>query len=505
MAQIRKLQGSIHWLENNRLGNEYDIAIRLRCKETGEYSRIFGGRWNKWEKRYLSDEEIAHQIETAPHDLARERAKLRVHTLDVHRRQFKFIMDFESRLIMVISGRRGGKSRGSGYKGLVNLVEKPGIGGQIVCPSFPKSKIMWAYMLKGLPYEWIDYINTTEKFIRLHNGASVQFMSAHKPDSLIGEGIGWQAFDESQSISDQAIELAMPALSDGGEEFQVWHTGTPRLGVFRTRCERFRVEGKAQFYRFPSEENPFIETGEGTAFALAKSIMDPGRYAREIQAKWESEEGLVYYLFDRETHCESWPKAKSAGWAKDITKEFMLAELDYECDFVIGVDYGTNRNFATVLKVVEVNGKTGVFAIDEIALHRDSDVHTLGTMLNNRGYSGAAVFDDATGQHSKGGPSASKRLEKLGFEMFHRRKNPPVMARIDAINGLMRNADGAPRFFVDADKCPELCLALENQELVNGKPDKSADLDHMPDSAGYPIFALFKPTIGFEQMEQRAA
>jgi hypothetical protein len=50
----------------------------------------------------------------------------------------------------------------------------------------------------------------------------------------------------------------------------------------------------------------------------------------------------------------------------------------------------------------------------------------------------------------------------------------------------MVNKDGARRYRINPETCPELVESLEKQAYdKNGEPDKSGGLDHIIDAAGY--------------------
>ncbi len=56
----------------------------------------------------------------------------------------------------------------------------------------------------------------------------------------------------------------------------------------------------------------------------------------------------------------------------------------------------------------------------------------------------------------------------------------------------MIHSEGKRRYRVNVDRCPMLVESLEKQAYdKNGEPDKSGDLDHAPDAAGYFVFYRF--------------
>jgi hypothetical protein len=97
------------------------------------------------------------------------------------------------------------------------------------------------------------------------------------------------------------------------------------------------------------------------------------------------------------------------------------------------------------------------------------------------------VYPDASGKSRKSvnaSVSDISLLESAGFAVYAHKANPPVKDRILAANKAMTHN----MVKVNDDKCPEFARCLE--QLVydkNGEPDKSMNIDHLPDAGTYPI------------------
>lgn len=512
-----------------------DIAFQLEIKETGARPPgwCFGGRWDLHRSRYLQPWEIRYQINGVAGTELAERYAFRPRTLHVSQRQAELITDFDSKLIMALGSRRAGKSRFNAAKCAVHLVRSPLIGGQMLSPSFPKARIMWRYISQIFPREWCEAYQPSEFHLKTITGAELRMLSTYRADSVIGEGIGWLGLDEAQGISANAWSLALPALSDGGLVAQCWQSGTPRPGVFRARYEDFRAEiGKAiaagrkpihRIEHFTYEDNPFIYTGAGSVFDWSRGVMDSRKRRQELEAQFVAEEGLVYYRYDKGKQDRKWSDPRRSSWAPDITREHIAHEFQWPADFVIGVDYGINRNFAVIYKVVKVNGRVGLFVVGEVLGWRDYNLDALGSELVARDFWPALILDDRYGPQSKGGERAQQQLEdiraprsdhgiKMGdriFDVYHRSQNPVVVDRVDAVNGAMEHE----RWFIDADSAPETAYCLQNQELEAGKPKRTSQaeressgrtLHDLPDAAGYPVVYLLPAGVDYQQYEQAA-
>jgi len=105
------------------------------------------------------------------------------------------------------------------------------------------------------------------------------------------------------------------------------------------------------------------------------------------------------------------------------------------------------------------------------------------------------IYPDASGG-SRRSVNASETdialLKAAGFIVSAPDANPPVKDRINAMNGMFRNAEGVRRYLVNADKCPTYADCLEQQAwATNGEPDKAGGHDHANDAAGYFIHREF--------------
>lgn len=113
-----------------------------------------------------------------------------------------------------------------------------------------------------------------------------------------------------------------------------------------------------------------------------------------------------------------------------------------------------------------------------------------------------SVYPDSSGG-SRRSVNASETdialLRDAGFGVFAPAANPPVKDRINAMNGMLCNASGGRRYLINTEMCPVYSECLEQQAWnAQGEPDKSHDLDHLPDAGGYFIshdYPIIKPAM----------
>lgn len=149
----------------------------------------------------------------------------------------------------------------------------------------------------------------------------------------------------------------------------------------------------------------------------------------------------------------------------------------------IGQDFNVGK-MASVIFVLR-NGEP--HAVDELGGILDTPA--LIQIIKSR-YAGHAIFvyPDASGSSRKTNNASESDIALLraaAFNVLVGTKNPAVKDRLMAMNQMICS-EGARRMRVNPDRCPMFVEALEKQAYdKNGEPDKSGDLDHPNDAAGY--------------------
>ena len=99
------------------------------------------------------------------------------------------------------------------------------------------------------------------------------------------------------------------------------------------------------------------------------------------------------------------------------------------------------------------------------------------------------IYPDSSGGSRKSVEASTTDIQLLrdaGFIVSAPAANPPVKDRVNAFNAMICNSEGLRRYFVNTDKCPTLTENMEQQAYnERGEPDKTNDMDHTNDAAGY--------------------
>lgn len=152
----------------------------------------------------------------------------------------------------------------------------------------------------------------------------------------------------------------------------------------------------------------------------------------------------------------------------------------------IGLDF----NVLNMTAVVSVIRDDLPMSLEELTKVRDTP--TMARMLKERyadkGHP-VVVYPDASGGNTSSKNASESDLSILkqaGLQINVNAANPAVKDRINAVDAMTLNAEGARRWKVNTDQCPVLTEAQEQQAWgSNGEPDKTTGHDHPNDAVGY--------------------
>lgn len=153
----------------------------------------------------------------------------------------------------------------------------------------------------------------------------------------------------------------------------------------------------------------------------------------------------------------------------------------------IGMDFNV-QNMTAVVSVIR-DGMPLTLEERVKVLDTPAMVKVLKEDYQSKGHQ-IVVYPDASGQNRKSSNASEtdiSLLEQAGFMVVVDDSNPAVKDRINAVNAMTLNADGARRWKVNTDNCPTLTEAQEQQawDPKKGEPDKTTGHDHPNDAVGY--------------------
>lgn len=401
--------------------------------------------------------------------------------ITLHPKQME-VYKSKARFRVVVAGRRWGKTALSRVLIITHArVKKRKI--WYIAPTYKMAKnIMWLDLMEAIPKKWIRKINETTLTITLINGTRIELKGADKPDSLRGVGVDFLVLDEFQDMTEETwTKVLRPTLAD--RRGLAIFIGTPKAyNYLFDLYKRGQDDEDDQWesWQFPTITSPFIPISEIKA---ARADMDPKSFAQEFEASFETMSGRVYYPFDREDHVGTYPfNPKLPIW--------------------VGMDFNIDP-MSTVIFQPQPNGE--LWAVDEIVLYGSNTLEVCAELDRRywRQQVQIVMYPDPAGgarQHARG-ETDMDILREAGFKRIkYRKKHPAIADRVNAVNRLLRAADGTVRMRIDKS-CKAYITALEQTIYLKGSRDvdKRGGTEHSADAGGYCIeleFPVRKVDIG---------
>jgi hypothetical protein len=403
-------------------------------------------------------------------DEIREAFRPPINTLFLHRKQME-VYTSPARFKCVVAGRRWGKTQLAKVS-LIKFARRPRRLVWYVAPSYRMARqIMWPELVASIPRAWVRKYHETLLSIHLINGSTIELKGADNPDSLRGVGVHYLVMDEVQDIDPDAWKKVLrPTLaSTGGHAMFI---GTPKAYNFLHELWSMGQRdnpGAWASWQFPTITSPFIPLHEIEA---ARADMDEKSFKQEFEASFETMSGRVYYPFDRNTHA--------------------ARPLAFNADLPIWI--GQDFNIDPMSSVVFQKQRNGeIWAVDEIYLP-NSNTDELCDEIERRYWrhlDQVVIYPDPAGAYRghQRGESDLDIFRSRGFKkQKYRKKHPPVADRVNAVNRMLKAADGTTKLYVDP-RCKHFINALEQTLYVpnSREVDKKAGVEHAADAGGYCI------------------
>jgi hypothetical protein len=245
-----------------------------------------------------------------------------------HDKQCEVLDDVKSKVVLVIAGKRGGKTTIGAVK-LISIIQdnlNKGIHDDYLI-SGPTYRLLKNATLPTLSKYWPSKLGTFKKSdscIDLADGHKVFIISCESEDKLEGFKARACWLDEGGQVSRTAFNKIWQRLTPlaGEDQGQLIITTTP-YGIPSSWLNKDLIEVRTKvdyvgYYNWPTVDNPYMSK---EAISEAKKIMDARIFERDYLGLFTNIVGLIYPDFNRTTDCIA-PKVIDATWNR-------YAGLDY--------------------------------------------------------------------------------------------------------------------------------------------------------------------------------
>lgn len=425
----------------------------------------------------------------------------------------KQLLQCNARYIYVPCGRRSGKTESVKRKKVL-IASKYKRVIKFGAPTRQQAKRIFWQDIKDLAFIYCDwdkdprqFISESELTITLKNGSVLKVDGLDRPERWEGEPLTDAVIDETGNVRDGYQAHILPALSDTLGSLIC--LGVPEgKNHYYDDCMKAKSKMQTHHYRFKSLE----EYAQSYAFFhwfsssvlpdyeinAARETLDELTFKQEYEAEFVSFSGICYYSFSDQNIIDNVP-------------------YDPNKDIILCFDFNVSPGVAGIIQE-DSNGND--ILIDEIYINSNSNTEKVTNEFIRRYHDHKKhifLYGDASGgnKHSSGLLGSDWTIIKnllysrYGNENVTLRvpkSNPPIRARVNAMNSRIKSASGAIRFYV-CKRCKYFIddvQKTEADELGNPEKGKNSQYTHLTDAVGY-YFARQKPAQKTLYEEQDAA
>lgn len=384
--------------------------------------------------------------------------------------QFDYIMSQEPYPAMV-AGFGAGKTEAAVNRAIIGKIAHPEVNRGFYEPTYDLIRMIafprFEEALTNLNIPYRLYKTPINK-IDIEGYGSIFFRSMDTPSRIIGYEHGDADVDELDTLKrDDAADVWRRILSRNRQKKA---NGAPNTIGVTTTPEGFRfvyetwAKDPQKGYKIiqaPTYSNPHLPE---TYIQSLRDIYPDNLLQAYLEGRFVNlTSGTVFNCYDRE---------------KNRSNE-AIKEKEPLC---IGMDF----NVTNMSAVVYVKRGDVWHAVQELKKIYDtpSMIETIKEKFDGHHIT---IYPDATGKSRKtvdASVSDLALLRQAGFSVRAKEANPRVKDRITAANAAFSHN----RVMVNDSVCPEYARCLEQLAYdKNGEPDKTQDIDHLPDAGTYPI------------------
>ena len=410
--------------------------------------------------------------------------------VELLKHQLDFCTDNTTKFLGLVGGFGCGKTYSFCIKTIIMASLNVGHRGVIMEPTIGMiRRVLVPEMERTLEMMQVPYdyskSNLTYTMHFQEGSTEVICLGAENYSRMAGLNLAFFGVDEADTIKKDIAQamwnMGMSRLREG-VIYQGYTTSTPEgfnfLYDFFVQQPEKKDHGDRRLIKGKTKDNPHLEP------EYIQSMIDnypPNLIKSYLEGEFTNlTSGQIYYAYDRDENHTNKRLEDNPNYVLHIGQDFNVGK----CSSVIHIIEG-----GVPYAVAEIQGAKNTEEVIRIIKEKYPKRRII-------------MYPDASGNQNKTSAAFSDiaMFKQAGFEVNSPNKNPFVRDRINSMNGMLCNAAGKRRYFINSKTCPTYARALE-QQVYNkaGEPDKTHDQDHPNDAAGYFINRMFpitgKPTV----------
>lgn len=416
-------------------------------------------------------------------------------TLEPTKEQYDYIFR-ECPYPAMVAGFGAGKTEAAIQRAIIGKLKYPTVNRGFYAPTYDLIRMIafprFEEMLEniGIPYR---LYKSPLNYLEIPGYGKIYFRSMDAPHRIIGYEHADADVDELDTMKPADAAYAWRQIlarnrqnKPDGSANTIGCTTTPEGFGFVYETWGKNPRAGYEIIHAPTRSNPHLP--ESYIDSL-KAIYPPNLLKAYLEGQFVNlTSGSVYPDFDRALNGADMTLRKADQILRDES-----GNQSKKAALHIGMDFNVNK-MSAVAHVVLNNIP---YAINEFMGLRDtpSMIDAIKQTYPDRRI---LVYPDASGGSSNTRNASEtdiSLLEVAGFVVQADASNPPIMDRVNTLNGMILNALGERRYKINPDLCPLSVEALEQQVWgSDGKPDKQHDKDHPNDAIGYFIYQRYPMT-----------
>ena len=399
--------------------------------------------------------------------------------------QIDFIQSVEPAFLGLVGGYRSGKTHALCHKALYMSLLNTKEDGALLSPTYGMITRTLVPTMNKILYEiGLKFThNKSDGYYEITFGNKVRriwLLSAENFDKAAGMTLSWFGIDEidrmTLQVATDAWKMMVSRLTKG-EKKQGFCVSTPEGYNWMYQFFEANADTTRRLIRASTYDNPFIDEDYFIQMAATHTSeqLEAYFYGKFINFT----DGNVYYPYDRAKNRSTETLAKHPHAPLSIGIDFNIGKMATIVGIIIGqvphiVDeiYGTQNTEALIREIKRR------YPNRQIKCFVDGSGDTMRSDFTSMSQTDVMQLKQSFGTNN----------------VHHYKGHIPVADRIGAVNQKFANALGQRQLFINDFMCPVLVRCIETQGFINGKPDKSGDIDHMPDALGYFISYVWAPT-----------